>query len=181
MRYSTKTMVVIGFLAALSTVLMWFQVPLLPAAPFLEYDLSDVPVLMGGFALGPIAGSLIATVKALVFLLTKGKSGFIGAFMNLVSTVSLVFVASYIYRLFKKSFTGSVVGYVLGTIVMTLLMVLTNIYVALPIWGIPVDQIKPLVISAIIPFNLLRGLISCVLTAILYKRFSSIMDKFVSK
>lgn len=181
MRYQTKTMVAIGFLAALSTVLMWFQVPLLPAAPFLEYDLSDVPVLMGAFSLGPVAGCLISIVKAFVFLLTKGKSGIIGAFMNLVSTVSLVFVASYIYKKFKKSFTGSVIGYVLGTITMTMLMVLTNMYIALPIWGIPVEQIKPLVISAIIPFNLLRGLISCIITAVLYKRFKNIMDKFVSQ
>lgn len=178
MRYSTRFLVIIAFIAALATVLMWFQMPLLPAAPFLEYDISDVPVLIGAFSLGPGAGFLIATVKAMVFLLTKGKSGLIGAFMNWTSTIALVCVASYFYSRIKKNYAGAIIGLTLGTIVMTAAMVFVNIYIALPIWGIPVEQIKPLVISAIIPFNLLRGGISSVATLLLYPRITEIIKNF---
>lgn len=181
MRYSTRYLVIISFVAALAAVLMWIQMPLLPAAPYLEYDLSDVPVLIGSYALGPVAGLLISTVKALVFLFTKGKSGLIGAFMNLTSTISFVCVASFVYYRFKKSFVGAIIGLVIGTITMTIAMVLLNIYVALPIWGIPVDQIKPLIISAIVPFNLLRGIISSVATLLLYRRFTDIIARFAKK
>ena len=168
MRYSTRYLVIIAFIAALATVLMWFQIPLLPAAPFLEYDLSDIPVLVGTFSLGPVAGIFIATIKALVFLFTKGKSGLIGAFMNLASTISFVVIAGLVYFKGKKTQTSAVIGLILGTITMTAAMVLVNIYIALPIWGIPADQIKPLVYAAIIPFNALRGIISSVMAFLFY-------------
>ena len=181
MRYSTRNIVAIGFIAALATVLMWIQTPLLPAAPFLEYDLSDVPVMIGSYALGPVAGVLIATVKAFVFLITKGKSGLIGALMNLTATVSFVFVASLIYHRLKKSFAGAILGLITGIITMTVVMTIMNIYVALPIWGIPAEQIKPLVISAIIPYNLLRGTISSIAVALVYRRFIKILNQYVNK
>ena len=44
-----------GMLAALSVVLvMLVRFPLFPAAPFLMYDMADIPVLIGGMLLGPV-------------------------------------------------------------------------------------------------------------------------------
>ena len=52
----------IGVLAALSTVLYLFaRFPIFAVFPFnvLDMDFSDVPALIGGFALGPVGGVII--------------------------------------------------------------------------------------------------------------------------
>ncbi len=172
---STQRLVIIALVGALSALLMWFQFPLIPQAPFLEYDFSDIPVMIGTFSLGPTAGVMIATVKVAVFFLTKGKSGPIGAFMNWVSTVSFVLVAGLFYWHLRKDPKGALLGMLLAACVSTGLMVLVNIYIALPLWGIPSQQIAGLVKAAVIPFNLLRGVISTVLTMLLYRRAGEII------
>ena len=49
-----------GMLGALAAVLMLFEVPLPFIAPsFYGLDLSEVPILVGTFALGPAAGVLM--------------------------------------------------------------------------------------------------------------------------
>ena len=55
-----RNMALIAMLGAVATVLMLFEVPLpFLAPPFYELDFSEVPVLIGAFALGPVAGVLI--------------------------------------------------------------------------------------------------------------------------
>src|SRR5690554_5019645 len=76
----TRNLVMISLLAAMSFVLMYVvQIPLLPAAPFLKWDPSDLPNVLGGLVLGPGAAFLIALIKCLLFLLLKGSEGPMGA------------------------------------------------------------------------------------------------------
>lgn len=169
-------MVIIAIVAAMAAVLMWIQFPLLPAAPYLQYDFSDVPVLIGTFALGPMAGFLIATIKAAVFFFTKGTHGPIGTIMNWSSTAIFVVVAGLIYQ-YQRTKTGALLGMLAGTLVFTTAMVFLNIYFALPAWGIPAEQIAGLVKAAVVPFNLLRGGISSIITLLLYKRASLLIKQ----
>ena len=58
-RAATRMIVCVGMLAAISTILMLFEFPLPFLAPgFYELDFSEVPILIGAFALGPVAGVL---------------------------------------------------------------------------------------------------------------------------
>ena len=79
---STKNVVLMGMFGALAGVLMIFEIPLPFIAPsFYGLDLSEVPILVGTFALGPIAGVVMEIVKILVKLVLKPtSSGFVGEF-----------------------------------------------------------------------------------------------------
>ena len=56
----TRTMVEVAMLSAIAVVLMLFEFPLpFIAPPFYELDFSEVPILIGAFALGPVAGIAI--------------------------------------------------------------------------------------------------------------------------
>lgn len=98
-----------GMFGALAAVLMLFEVPLPFIAPsFYGLDISEVPVLVGTFAMGPVAGAVMEGVKILVKLLLKPTStGFVGEFANIVIGCSMVVPAGMIYRL-RKTKKGSI-------------------------------------------------------------------------
>jgi len=172
----TKKIVAIALFGAISLVLMWFpKFPLLPAVPFMTYDFSDVPVLIGGFSLGPVPAIAIATVKNVLYFFTRSRSGPIGSIMNWTTTVVFVFVASYFYHRIKRDRWGALAGMAIGTLLFTAVGIVMNIYVALPIWGIPTEQIGEMVATAVLPFNLLRGLISTVATMLLYRKTADLI------
>jgi mannitol-specific phosphotransferase system IIBC component len=58
-RNKIRTMAQIGMLSAIATVLMLFEIPLPFAPSFYEIDFSEVPILIGSFAMGPLAGAAI--------------------------------------------------------------------------------------------------------------------------
>lgn len=62
-RISTKVIAQIGVLGAIAMVLMLFDIPLPFAPTFYKIDFSEVPVLVGAFTMGPVAGALIELVK----------------------------------------------------------------------------------------------------------------------
>ena len=82
-RSSVRTLVQIGMLGAVSVILMMFEIPLWFAPSFYKMDLSEVPVLIGSFAMGPAAGALIELVKIVLHLLFKGTTtAGVGDFAN---------------------------------------------------------------------------------------------------
>jgi len=62
-RISTKVIAQIGVLGAIAMVLMLFDIPLPFAPTFYKIDFSEVPVLVGAFTMGPVAGALIELVQ----------------------------------------------------------------------------------------------------------------------
>ena len=65
-KFGVKALVKIGMLAAVAVILMIFEIPLPFAPAFYEIDFSEVPVMVGCFAMGPLAGALIELVKILL-------------------------------------------------------------------------------------------------------------------
>ncbi len=176
MKTSTRRLAAIALFSAIATLLMWFpRIPLIPTAPFMTYDFSDIPVLIGTFALGPVAGFVIATLKALLHFFTYAPQGWIGVMMNWSITVAFILPAGLIYHLLKRDRAGALVGMAGGTVLFTIVAVLLNVYVALPLWGIPAEQVAEMVTTVVIPFNLLRGIISTVATMLLYRRTADLV------
>ncbi len=187
-KYITK----IGVLSAIAALLMLFEFPLPFAPSFYELDLSEVAVLIAGFAMGPLAGVLTELVKIVLNLIMNGTiTGFVGEIANFFIGVSFVLPASLIYRK-NKTFSGAVIGMVAGTFSLAVIGVVLNYYVMIPAYAhflIPIDviismgnKINPdidslltLVLFAALPFNLLKGVICSVLTALIYKRVSPIL------
>lgn len=194
-RISTKTLTKVGVLSAIAFVLMLLEFPLWFAPGFLKMDLSEVPALMGSFALGPIAGVMIELIKNLLNLAIEGTTTMVvGEAANFVVGSVFVYVAGYIYHK-DKNIKNAVLGMALGTLAMTVVMAFANYYVMIPfyakLFNAPIDAIvsmgnavnkyvvdfKSLIIFAIVPFNLLKGIIVTLITFLLYKRVSPILHR----
>lgn len=190
-----KYIVKIAILSALAAVIMFFEFPLPFAPSFYELNFSEVIVLIGGFALGPVAGVFIELFKVLIVLLFKGTTTvFVGEAANFIVGCAFVVPAALIYK-YRKKISGAVIGMIVGTVVMACAGAFINYYVLIPtyseVYGMPLDSIiaagsavnkyvtnlKTLIMWAVVPFNLLKGVASSAITALLYKRVSPILHK----
>ncbi|MFZ2537809.1 MAG: ECF transporter S component [Oscillospiraceae bacterium] len=193
--FNVSTIAKIGVLSAIAVIVMLFEIPLWFAPSFYEIDLSEVIVLIGGFALGPVAAIFIELIKIVLnFLINGTVTAGIGEFANFVMGLSFVLPAVYIYR-HKKSMKTAVIGMSVGTVSLAIVGGLANLYLLLPlyaqIYGIPIDvlvdmgskingsitNVYTFVMLATTPFNILKGVLSSVVTLLLYKRLSSILHK----
>ncbi|WP_313757525.1 ECF transporter S component [Tissierella sp.] len=194
--WNTKTMVKISVLGVISFILMFFELPL-PwlAPPFMKIDISDLPSLIGSFALGPMAGVIIQFLKNILNLLIDGTTtGGVGEFANFVVGSAFAYTAGFVYYK-KKTFGRAVVGLFLGTIVMTIVITLANYFVMFPLYAKLMGQdiqvfvdmgtkinknitdLRSMMLIAVIPFNLLKGIMVTALTLLIYKRVSPILHK----
>jgi len=161
-------------LGAVAFVLMYAEF-ILPGFPtFLQYDPSDVPTLIGGFAMGPVAGALVAGVKATLFFLSgKDEAGAIGTAANLTTSLAFVITASLVYaRLHTKR--GALLGLGAGVASMVAVMAVLNYYAFLPAYGVPAEGLIPLVKTTVL-FNLVKGLLNSGLTFLVYKKMSPLL------
>ena len=94
-----KKLATLGVLAACSVVLMLaVRIPF-PPAPFLEYDPADIPILIGTFLFGPVAGFALTVVVSLLQGLTvSAGSGWIGIVMHVAATGCFALLAGFIYK-----------------------------------------------------------------------------------
>ena len=192
---SVNKMVKIAVLSALAFVLMKLEIPLWFAPPFYKIDLSEVVVLIGAFALGPSSGVLIEALKVLLKLLITGTdTAFVGDIANFLIGASFILPAS-IYYWKQKTKKRAITGMLWGTLSMTLVGAFMNAWVLLPAYSyfyqLPIDQIVAmgaavnsavtsvwtLVLLCVVPFNLLKGAVTSVIVAFLYKRISPILHK----
>ena len=190
---TTKNMVLIAMFGALSGVLMYIQMPVPFAPPFYKLDFCDVPVLIGSFTMGPVAGILIAAVKILISLVLRGtQTAGVGEFSNWVQACSLSVPAALFYQ-HRKTRDSAFIGMAAGVVVMVAVACLTNAYIMLPAYAkafhMPIDALVAMgtavnpridslmafVLLAVAPFNLLKGALVAVLTALIYKRVSVII------
>lgn len=181
--------------ACMAGVLMLIEIPLFFAPGFYKMDLSELPILICTFYLGPVAGVAAELVKIMVKLLLKGTTtAFVGDFANFFVGCSLVLPASIIYHT-RRGKRSALIGMVIGTLVMTIFGSFFNAIYLLPkfasLYGMPLEAIigmgtavnaaitdvTTLVLFAVVPFNLLKGVVVSVLTFLLYKRISPILHK----
>jgi riboflavin transporter FmnP len=186
-------MVQIGMLGAISVILMSFDIPLWFAPSFYKIDLSEVPVLIGTFAMGPAAGAVIELIKVLLHMLFKGTStAGVGDFANFLIGCAFVVPAGLIYKR-KKSKKNAIIGMVVGGVFMIVAGCFLNALVLLPAYatafGMPMDalvamgtavnshitNVTTFALLAVAPFNLLKAVIVSVITLILYKYISPIL------
>ena len=191
-KISTRALASGGILAAISIVLMFFEISLPFIPSFLELDLSNIPALIGGFAFGPIAGILIVLAKDLIHMMIS-HTAFVGELADFLMSGSFTLVASLIY-MNKKSRKHAFIGMGAGTVAMTIMGAITNYFILLPFYSqafMPMEQIldlcaqiNPLITSkltyvlyGVVPFNTIKGLVISIVTALIYKHISRIIRK----
>jgi len=194
---SVKPMIIMALLGAMAVVLMLFEVPLWFAPSFYELDFSEVPVLIGAFALGPVAGAVIEMIKILANLVITGTDTVgVGELANFLIGCSFVVPAAIVYYR-KKTFKNAVIGMIVGTASMVVLGGFMNAFVLLPAYAyffnMPVDvligmgtKVNPsiknmstFIFFAVIPFNLLKGVAVSLITLLVYKRISGVIKSIV--
>lgn len=165
----TKRLVTVAMLCAVSYVAMVaIHLNLVPAAPFLTYDPKDVFIGIGGFLFGPAYALIISLIVAFLEMITVSDTGIIGFLMQVIATLAFAGTASLIYRKMHVK-RGAELGLVAGVICMTLVMVLWN-YLLTPIYlGTDRAAVASLLVPAIIPFNLIKGIINSLIIFVLYK------------
>lgn len=155
-------------LAAVAVVLVWLiHFPLIPAAPFLEYDMADVPVLLATVLFGPVWGMLMLTVVSLIQAFLLGGNGWVGAVMHTVASGALVWIVGAFTRRCVKP-ARFAIGLVLGALAMAAVMVPMNLTLTVYFLGTPRAAVVEMLLPIILPFNLLKAGINCALTAVVY-------------
>jgi riboflavin transporter FmnP len=194
-KVNTKVITKVGILGAVATVLMLLEFPLWFAPNFYELDFSEVPVLLGAFALGPAAGAMIELVKILINFVVNGTdTGGVGEFANFLIGCAFIVPEGYIYKR-NKSLKTAVLGLVAGTITLAGAGALLNYYLLLPlfskIYGYPIQafidmgnalnpaitDLKTFVLYAVVPFNLLKGIAVSAIVILIYKKLSPILHR----
>lgn len=193
---STLWLVKVAMLAAVSTVLMLVEFPLpFIAPPFYELDFSEVPVLIGAFAMGPWAGVAIEGLKiALNFLLNGTVTAGVGELANFVVGCTFVLPAAFIYKN-KKTKGSAILGLIVGGAAMVILGCFVNAYIMLPTYGkafgMPIEAIISMatkiwpsidtmfefILICVVPFNTIKAIVVSVITMLVYKPMHRLIEK----
>jgi riboflavin transporter FmnP len=166
-----------GMLAAISVVLVYFiHFPIFPAVPFLEYDPADIPIFIGTFAFGPMAGLALTVIVSVVQGVTvSAHSGLYGILMHIIATGSFVVVAGNVYKK-NKTRKSAVISLICGTVTMVVVMFFANLVITPLFMGAPRDVIMTLM-PFILAFNLVKAGVNSIITFILYKRISNFLHR----
>lgn len=190
---STSNMVKMAIFAAMAGVLMLFKFPIPIAPVFMTVDFGDVATLMSGFVLGPVSGVITVFLKILLNLILNGTTtAYVGEVSNFIVGSTFVVVSSLIYNRHKTK-KSALIGLLIGVIAMTMLATLSNYYVIFPLYAralgmgsaeafvdtMPnvgyINSYLDLILFAVVPFNLVKGILNALVTFLTYKKVSKVM------
>lgn len=190
---STKKIAMIGMFSAVAGIMMLLELPMPFAPSFYKIDPSELPVLICGFAFGPVAGVLTEFIKIIIKLFFKPTStAFVGELANFCVGCAMILPATIIYHVKKKKATA-LIACIAGTLTMTIFGTLFNAVYLLPtfavMYGMPLEaligmgtalnenvtDVFTFVAFCVAPLNLLKGAAVSALTFVLYKPLSPIL------
>lgn len=175
---SLRIPVTTAMMSALATVFMLIiRFSLLPSAKFLEYDMGDIPVILSTLFLGIPQGSFVLLFVSLIQSLTvSAASSWQGFLMHFISTGCYILTLKLFIRK-NDSFKNLVTGVAVSTLILTLIMIPLNLIFTPLYLHTTVEAVAELLLPAIIPFNLLKGIINSTITVIIYKPLKDILNK----
>lgn len=193
--FTTSTLVKVAILSSIGYMLMFISIPIPTIFPdFLKIDISDLTAVLGGIAMGPIAGITIELLKNLLQFITGfSTTGGVGEFANFLIGSSFVLSVSYIYRI-NKNRKNVIIGMILGMIFMAIVGCLSNYFIMLPLYasiGFPIELIVAMgsainpnitdklsfVLWMIAPFNILKAMIISLITLPIYTKIEKVLTK----
>lgn len=149
-----QNLIKISLLSVMAFILTFLSIRLPMFPEFLKIDISEVPVLVGAFMFGPVAGIVIEVIKNFLgFLFSNSGTGGIGEIANLLIGCSLVVPSSIYYRskikkLKEKVQSGKIdkdkekrkknfhinISMVIGVFSMIIIASLLNYFILLPLY-----------------------------------------------
>lgn len=188
-RINVRYLTVTAMLSAVAYILMFldFSVPFMPA--FIKMDLSELPALIGAFAMGPWCGVVICLIKNVLHLFITTTGG-VGELSNFILGAAFVLPAGLLYAR-KKSRKNALLGSLLGAAVMGVFSIVSNYYLVYPVYynfmpeetvlaayQVIVPSIKNILQCLVcfnMPFTVVKGLFSVAITFLTYKHISPIL------
>ena len=187
----TRYLVSAAMLSAVAVVLQYieFSIPIMPS--FIKLDLSDLPSLIGAFAMGPLWGVAIAGIKNLIHFLVS-QSGGVGELANFLMNAVFVAAAGLIYQ-YHRTRKGALAGSVIGAVIMALVSVPVNYFIVYPFYtafmpmeaiigayqviypGIQDGNLLQCLLVFNLPFTFVKAMLSVVIVMLIYKRISPII------
>lgn len=190
---NVQTIVKISLLSAVAFLLMAFEIPLPFAPSFYKLGLDEVAVLIAAFSMGPVAGICVELFKILLNVIVQGSvTAFVGEISNFLVGLSFILPASIYYQK-NKTRKGAYIGMCFGTIGIMIGGALCNYFLALPAYEyfmhFPMQAIVDMgaaifpgvhdkltfVLFMTIPFNFVKGVVTSLVVALIYKRISPIL------
>ena len=192
---ATSKIAKVAILGAVAFVVMLAEFPLPFFPPFYKLDFSEAVVLIGGFALGPVSAAAIEALKIILNVLFTGTmTAYVGEFANFLIGMSFVLPAVIIYHR-NKTRSNAIRGLITGSITLIVAGAFLNALVLLPAYSyfyhMPMEvligmgsELIPMihdrltfVLFATAPFNLIKAVLTSILTVLLYKRISPILHR----
>lgn len=184
-KMNVRTLVSIGMLSSIAYVLMLLNFPLPPFPNFLMIDFSDVPALIAALIFGPVAGVLVELFKNILdYFMTGSATGVpVGNVANFIAGVVFIIPTYYIYQKLKTR-RGLSFALVIGTLAMGIIMSVLNYYIILPAYtfflnfpAMSVPETRQLVVSGILPFNIVKGIIVSIIFMLMFTRMHTWINK----
>lgn len=191
---TTRNMVMIGVLGAVSTILMLLEFPVPLSPTFVKMDFSELPIIIGAFMMGPFAGICIIVIKiALNFILNGTTTMGVGELANMIGSISYVLPAVLIYRL-RPTRKQMMISLIAGTLVVSGVTLISNLYLIFPVYvklyGMNMDMIVTmgratnpyvtnmfsLMLFSMLPFNLIKYGVVSVVTFLVNKRLGRVLS-----
>ncbi|MCB4871432.1 ECF transporter S component [Bifidobacterium pseudocatenulatum] len=171
-RWSTKRIAMYALFVALSMAVSFVEFPIVPGVEWLKYDPSGIVSLVAGFAYGPVAAVIVSVLGFLPHLFTNPW----GTLMAVLVALALSVPAALIYRR-NKTRKGAVIGIIVGAIAALAMAIVGNIIVTPFYAHMTTAQVVALIVPALLPFNALKFTIHGVVTFLIYKPISNLLNR----
>ena len=171
-RWSTKRIAMYALFVALSMAVSFVEFPIVPGVEWLKYDPSGIVSLVAGFAYGPAAAVIVSVLGFLPHLFTNPW----GTLMAVLVALALSVPAALIYRR-NKTRKGAVIGIIVGAIAALAVAIVGNMIVTPFYAHMTTAQVVALIVPALLPFNVLKFTIHGVVTFLIYKPISNLLNR----
>ena len=193
--FSIRRMAFIAVMAAVATALMFLKIAIPIAPSFMKMDISELPALITGFYLGPVAGFVVILIKILLHTIIEGTdTAFVGEAANIIMSSAFVVPAALIYKA-NRTKKGAMISLVAASVIGAVAAIFVNLWITFPLYGklygITIDAIVgmmsgaipaikngfTLMLFSIFPFNLIKHIATSILTWLLYKRTGKLLRR----
>lgn len=171
-RWSTRRIAMYALFVALAMALSFIEFPLIPGTPWLKYDPSGIVALVAGFAFGPSGAVIVSTLGFLPHLFTNPW----GCLMGVLVALALSLPPALVYR-GHKSRRAAAGGLALGAVCALAVAIVANLLIT-PLYAhMTMAQVAAMIVPVLLPFNLVKFAINCVVTFLVYKPISKLIGR----
>ncbi len=192
-KLSIREMAIAAVFGALSAILMLLEFPMPFVLPFIKMDFSELPVILAGYLMGPLAGTIVVIIKiGLNFVVNGTTTAGVGEVANMCGSLVYMLPAVIIYRQ-NRTRKGAAISLIISTLLVSIVIVVLDAIVIFPVYakafGMNMEAIVgighginpyikdelTLMLFSVFPFNLFKYAVSSVITFIVYKRLKSLL------